>query len=392
MDISLRSALTAGVTAVAASAVVFAPSVTPPPQEETTKWLPVRLSAAVTAPVEPTLNAIENIAPSLFTPVPTPGAVVQPQNAASNIIDSVYSVSRYWANYVALDLGPWLIGWIPFGYLINDQIFIWYPTFVLPVVDSFVYQFLDPVVNDPLNVNAWVGGLNAIANTAINGAISGVQQEINYLLSLQWLPFPIPPLPPWPFAATASTFAQDDAAVTLAGALRGALTAVSDRLSEASADLVDAKTAVADRIDGAVDRFQNVAGGLLPQAGDATFSGLTDPGAFSLKAPRLQLLRTESEATESTSSADEDSTPVLTAVKERVAKPRTVLREAFKAEPGGASKATAAKDLSDGVKKATKSVQNAGKSIRAAVQDKLKKATKSDAADKARQKDTDKSE
>jgi hypothetical protein len=284
MDISLRSMLTAGVGGVAATAVVFASSVTPLPEKPSAQWLPVQLSAAVTTPADPALNVIERIAPSLFTPAPAPSlftpapappAVVQPQNAVSNAIDFVYSISRYWANYVSLDLGPWLIGWIPFGYLINDQIYIWYPTFVLPVVDSFVYDFLDPVVNNPLNINVWLGGLGAIANTAWNGFVSGVQQEINYFLSLQWLPFPIPPLPPFPLAATASatSFAQGAGATTLVGALRDALAQVSGRLSDASKQFFGSLGAIgsgapmtlADRIEVAVEKFQNLAGDLLPQ-------------------------------------------------------------------------------------------------------------------------------
>ena len=40
---------------------------------------------------------------------------IEVQNVASDVIDSVYSFTRYWANYVALDLGPWLINWVPFA-------------------------------------------------------------------------------------------------------------------------------------------------------------------------------------------------------------------------------------------------------------------------------------
>jgi hypothetical protein len=125
---------------------------------------------------------------------------------------------RYWANYFALELGPWALGWVPFGYLISDQIYIWYPTAVLPTADSFVYDFLDPVVNDPLNPAVWAAGLTAVANTAGNGITTGIQQEINYVLSLQWLPFPIPPLP---FAATAPA----GPAAAAAGALAAEVTA-----------------------------------------------------------------------------------------------------------------------------------------------------------------------
>lgn len=413
MDISLRSILTAGVSGVAATAVVFAPSVTPLPEKPSTQWLPVQLSAAVTTPADPVLNTIERIAPSLFTPAPAPPAVVQPQNAVSNVIDFVYSISRYWANYVSLDLGPWLIGWIPFGYLINDQIYIWYPTFVLPVVDSFVYDFLDPVVNNPLNINVWLGGLGAIGNTAWNGVVSGVQQEINYFLSLQWLPFPIPPLPPLPFAATpsATSFAQGAGATTLVGALQDALAQISGRLSDASKQFFgslgaigsSAPTTLADRIEVAVEKFQNLAGDLLPQGpgSSVALGASTDPGEFSLKAPPLltdvltpftdarDALRAPAPAadaldgTGSTAATGHGVAPALTALKERlttpgtVKQPRTIIREALKAQAGkdadtGTGKPV--KTVTSNLKKVAKNVENAGNAIGKALQGKLKKA------------------
>lgn len=134
-------------------------------------------------------------------------------NAASDIINDVYAVTRYWANYVSLDLGPWLINWVPFGYLISDQIYIWYPEFVLPVIDSFVYDFLDPVVNNPLDLGVWLTGIGDIINTAVTGVYNGVVSEIRYVLDFGWFPIPLPPLPdfPLPFAADSS-----GAAVTLA--------------------------------------------------------------------------------------------------------------------------------------------------------------------------------
>ncbi|WP_048633032.1 hypothetical protein [Mycolicibacterium aurum] len=123
-------------------------------------------------------------------------------NTASDIIDDVYAFTRYWANYVSLELGPWLINWIPFGYLISDQILIWYPNFVLPVVDSFVYDFLDPVVNDPLNLAVWAEGISTIVDTAVTGVRNGITAEIQYILDFGWFPFPLPPLPSFPLPAT----------------------------------------------------------------------------------------------------------------------------------------------------------------------------------------------
>ena len=240
MKAALRSALTATVGTVAISALTFTPVLLPPAP-------PPAVEVVSTATGGPLTGASPRLTPEMLrtaaeaivaavpsahhatpTPIPAgaptpraktttpapsgsaagpPAAVVAPANAVSNVIDAVYAVSRYWANYMSLELGPWLINWIPFGYLISDQIYIWYPTFVLPVVDSFVYQFLDPVVNDPLNLGVWLNGISAMINTAIDGVISGISQEINYWLTGGWLPFPLPPLPGAATTATAPTTA-----------------------------------------------------------------------------------------------------------------------------------------------------------------------------------------
>ena len=93
---------------------------------------------------------------------------IEVQNVASDVIDSVYrSPGTGRTTSRPLDLGPWLINWVPFGYLVSDQINIWYNAFVLPVVDSFVYKFLDPIVNDPLNLGVWWNGAVAIADAAL---------------------------------------------------------------------------------------------------------------------------------------------------------------------------------------------------------------------------------
>lgn len=273
MTVSVRSYLTVGVAALAASAVAVAPVHAATPQAVSNAA--VRLSAAVQPLVEPT-NAAAAVLGVVSTPAPTPPkpaqtaagspsaqaqtqAAVQANNTASNAIDAVYGVVRYWANYFALELAPWALGWVPFGYLISDQIYIWYPTAVLPTVDSFVYDFLDPVVNDPLNPAVWAAGLTAVANTAGNGITTGIQQEINYVLSLQWLPFPIPPLPfaatkpSLPPAATAATAVQKLRSLTSEGTVpteRVRPPAETRRVVPATATAVETTTeSVADPTD-----------------------------------------------------------------------------------------------------------------------------------------------
>ncbi|MDY6997212.1 MAG: hypothetical protein SW019_11480, partial [Actinomycetota bacterium] len=257
MHVSARAVLTAGIAALTGGALAFTPSLLPGSMRTIEVLRPVTFTAdsglmapvtdddvraaldligelgslpgrgkitvrlgdeAATAfPANPA-RGISNQAPA--APVPSPGDPVPAAgqaaeitalevlddpvalNAASDLIDSVYSVTRYWANYVSLELGPWVLDWVPLGYLVSDQIYIWYPDFVLPVTDSFVYDFLDPVVNDPLNLQVWQQGVGDIVNTAVNGLYNGVTNEIQYILDFGWFPIPLPPIPPLPFAAS----------------------------------------------------------------------------------------------------------------------------------------------------------------------------------------------
>jgi hypothetical protein len=203
MTVSVRSYLTAGAAAMVVSAAVLAPV-----QPSAPTWITadtVRLSAAA----QPLVNEVNTAAAALsqvgtvVTPAqPRAQAAVQANNSASNAIDAVYGWILYWGSYLALDLGPYLLGWVPFGYLISDQIYIWYPNFTVPVADSFVYDFLDPVVNDFWNPTVWRNGLTSIVQTAVSSLGTVANQEIAYFLSLGWFPIPLPPLPPLPFAAT----------------------------------------------------------------------------------------------------------------------------------------------------------------------------------------------
>lgn len=208
MNVSVRSALLAGVASLSA-VVITVPSAPQVPVER--HQAPIALMASVEpqpkAPSSTVLTRDDkpvsmvvaqgpgNVA---LVPLAAPPGEVGVQNVASDVIDTVYSFTRYWANYAALYLAPWALGFIPFGWIATDQINIWYNNFVLPVVDSFVYDFLIPVVNNPLNPVVWIDGIADIAVTAVNGVIGGLVDEVYWAWSL----LPLPPLPPWPFAAT----------------------------------------------------------------------------------------------------------------------------------------------------------------------------------------------
>ena len=105
MDISLRSILTAGISTVTATTLVFAPSVQPPPPPERT----VQLTAAVQplAPQEPLLSVLLTsplrllgpaVTPGTLPPAPAPLAIPIAPNLA-NTIDNTYLAVEPWVRY-----------------------------------------------------------------------------------------------------------------------------------------------------------------------------------------------------------------------------------------------------------------------------------------------------
>ena len=89
-----------------------------------------------------------------------------------------------------VDLAQYALQFIPYGYLIGNQVGIVYDTLVLPISDSVVYDLIIPVVNDPLNLASYVNGLVAVGSTTVNAFINFGIAEFNYFFG--WL---IPPLP-----------------------------------------------------------------------------------------------------------------------------------------------------------------------------------------------------
>jgi hypothetical protein len=252
MTVSTRSYLIAGAAAMVVGAMAIAPI--QPSTPASINLDTVRLSAAVQPLVSQVNTAAATLGqatPAAATQQPQAQKTAQANNNVSNAIDAAYSVIMYWADYFALDLGPYLLGWIPFGYLISDQIYIWYPNLTVPVADAFVYDFLDPVVNDFWNPNVWRDGLTAIANATRVGLSTVAQQEIAYFWSLQWFPFPLPPLPPLPFAATkvpAGAASSDAPAQAKAVVTSGTGHSARPQIAKQSTDTVTAE-AVTDATD-----------------------------------------------------------------------------------------------------------------------------------------------
>jgi hypothetical protein len=210
MKVSARSYLTSGVAAIGATAIAIAPSVTPTPVANPALALRRTAAQAPPPPLVDIVAALQQIAPTLslpagqpaptvLLPAPPPGEVVV-QNAATDFVNAVYGSVKFWVGY-GVDLADYVLGFIPFGYLIGDQINIIYDVLVVPIADSVVFGFIDPVLENPLNLASWVNGAVNVASTSVIALINTGIAEFNYFIG----PFIPPiPLPPFPLAATAA--------------------------------------------------------------------------------------------------------------------------------------------------------------------------------------------
>ena len=163
--------------------------------------LAASVRALVTTPPDPDHFAAATAAMARLDPERTTAAVAAapaPQNAASDAIVSGYQFLRYWVTY-GVQLADYVLGFVPFGYAIADQVNIFYYNLILPISDSVVYNLIVPVVNDPLNLASYIDGVIAVAQTSVNAAINTGVAEFNYFFG--WL---IPPLPPRPLAVEAA--------------------------------------------------------------------------------------------------------------------------------------------------------------------------------------------
>lgn len=245
MRISLRSMLIAGVSTLAVSSLAVAPVRVTPQEPVAQVSAPVRLTAAV-APIEPltprdlssALVKINEITTQFD--VPLAAADVTVQNSASDFVTWLYDGIIEWTDYFALELAPYVLQFLPGGWLITNQIYAIYPP-VIDFTDSIVFDLINPVLNDPLNLQVWANGIGAVVYTGfaslINVGINEINLVIDYFLS--WIP-PLPPLPPWPFAL--STEATLAAAATPQAAVPGIIAGPVEVVSAAAANL--AHTAV----------------------------------------------------------------------------------------------------------------------------------------------------
>lgn len=278
MRISVRSMLIAGVSTLAVTSLAVAPVRATPEPHVAQVSAPVQLAAAVTPLPQPDLASalaeISQIAADLDLPLAA--ADVTAANPASDFVDWVYAGIIQWTNYFALELAPYVLQFLPLGWLITDQIFAIYPP-IIEFTDSVVYQLIDPVLNDPLNLEVWSNGLSAVAYTAVASLVNVAINEINLVIDyfLSWLP-PLPPIPPWPpFPVSTATTLADETSLqaALPGVIAGPIAGISNLAADTAHTLVNLWYPPSDLIDGGVGFATNLLGGLsfLPMVGVANF-------------------------------------------------------------------------------------------------------------------------
>lgn len=218
MSVHLRSHLAAGMAALAVSAVALAPAAMPtrdtgPDAVTRSVHLASSVRPIVLEPLRPeqvavARDAIERLDPEAAALIPEPPADPVTLNAASDGINAAYQWLQGWVNY-GVELTQYVLQFIPYGYLIGDQVGIVYYDLVVPIADSVVYDLIDPVVNDPLNIWSYINGIGAVATTTVASFINLGIAELNYFFG--WL---IPPIPPIPFATTETTEVAEMALTT----------------------------------------------------------------------------------------------------------------------------------------------------------------------------------
>ncbi len=249
MDRTANPLFKAGMAAITATALIVAPAVTPPTRQSIPlpdiRSASVRLSSlaftprAAEVPASPLAALKLSLSPAsaasasplkraplgqlatavqpraAAAPLPTPvSAPTQPDAATAsspvlassltNGIDQAYQFIQYWVDY-GVDLAQWGAGFVPvIGGLVSAQIGIVYDNLVRPIANSFVYNLVDPILNDPSFSNI-VNSFGRFGSDIVNSVINFAWAEARYFL---------PPLPPLPGLALQTTTDANGAAPT----------------------------------------------------------------------------------------------------------------------------------------------------------------------------------
>lgn len=197
----------------------------------TTSPLSLASTAHPSLAVQPRSVAAETLAP---TAAPTrssapAAAAVGPAvaNSITNGIDQAYQFIQYWVDY-GVDLAQWGAGFVPvISGLVSAQIGIVYDNLIRPIANSFVYNLVDPIINDPSFSNI-VNSFGRFGSDIVNSVINFAWAEARYFL---------PPLPPLPGVALQATA---DAVGTTPTSVHEALAPFTKAFKDAEAHFAEA--------------------------------------------------------------------------------------------------------------------------------------------------------
>ena len=234
----VRNHLTAGVAAITATALVLSPTTPFTPSFEAPAGATSRVDLAASvkplvleppspSQLETARAAIRRLDPGATLGLPVAAAAPTPQNAASDLITAGYQFIQYWVDY-GVNLAQYVLQFIPYGYLIGAQVGIIYYELIRPISDSVVYDLINPIVNDPLNIWTYINGAVAVGQTTVVSLINTGIAEFNYFFG--WL------IPPLPLAAETATLKVADVEEPEATVLDVAERVAEPNLSAAAAE------------------------------------------------------------------------------------------------------------------------------------------------------------
>jgi hypothetical protein len=263
MHVGARSFVTAGVAAVAASAVALTPAVVPKPPDITVPA--VHLSAAqVTPPTGADIAAAINqfastaaaAAPSSAAQTTSPGdAIIAVWQAAVPIITSGVALTEFGLSFlpglalIGCQIGDEAGRCPGSNFSLTAPSSPWfYGNVVLPVANAVVEDLIAPVVDNPLDLTSYINGITAVGSALTTGLATFANGELQYLFGTLFPPIPllttVPPLPPFvpptDSAATAQVTSTPLAASPLSAAVKPAATAPSNSTSAGTGTPKDA--------------------------------------------------------------------------------------------------------------------------------------------------------
>jgi hypothetical protein len=194
----------------------------------------------------PPLPGIASTAP--LTAVAGPGVGVT--NAASDLVNAIYTpVSNtitYGVGVLNAALAP-----IPLVNIVGAQADILWNVLADPIADSFVYHLVDPVLNQPLNINSYINGVVSVGTTTVNSLINTGIAEANYFLGI-------------PLAAQASTQKSAEVNASEVGAVPSTIKAslngppaAAGPLTEVTKTLRNVRKEIRANLDAVTERDSN---------------------------------------------------------------------------------------------------------------------------------------